>query len=65
MGNRCVILNKERTKAIYQHWNGGRDSIEPLLQIAKEEYELIKMAFILSLLMQFWKYLKRFLAESF
>ena len=39
MGNRCVILNQDRTKGIYQQWNGGRDSIEPLLQIAKEEYE--------------------------
>lgn len=45
MGNRCVILNKDKTKGIYQHWNGGRDSIEPLLQIAKEEYELNKDGF--------------------
>lgn len=45
MGNRCVILNKDKTKGIYQHWNGGRDSIEPLLQIAKEEYELDKDGF--------------------
>ena len=45
MGNRCVIVNHTRTKAIYQHWNGGRDSIEPLLQIAKEEYELNKDGF--------------------
>ena len=35
MGNRCVIANKEKTRAIYQHWNGGRDSIEPLLKVAK------------------------------
>lgn len=35
MGNRCVITNKEKTRAIYQHWNGGRDSIEPLLKVAK------------------------------
>ncbi len=42
MGNRCVIVNHTKTKAIYQQWNGGRDSIEPLLQIAKEEYELNK-----------------------
>lgn len=35
MGNRCVITNKEKTRAIYQHWNGGRDSIEPLLRVAK------------------------------
>lgn len=26
MGNRCVIVNHTRTKGIYQHWNGGRDS---------------------------------------
>ncbi|WP_278804448.1 hypothetical protein [Helicobacter pullorum] len=45
MGNRCVIVNHTRTKGIYQHWNGGRDSIEPLLQIAKEEYELNKDGF--------------------
>lgn len=35
MGNRCVITNKEKTRAIYQHWNGGRDSIESLLKVAK------------------------------
>lgn len=45
MGNRCVILNKDKTKGIYQHWNGGRDSIEPLLKVAKEEYELNKDGF--------------------
>ena len=37
-----MILNKDKTKGIYQHWNGGRDSIEPLLKVAKEEYELNK-----------------------
>lgn len=46
MGNRCVILSQDRTKGIYQHWNGGRDSIEPLLQIAKEEYEQNKDGFL-------------------
>ena len=45
MGNRCVILNKDKTQGIYQHWNGGRDSIEPLLKVAKEEYELNKDGF--------------------
>lgn len=30
-----MITNKEKTRAIYQHWNGGRDSIEPLLKVAK------------------------------
>lgn len=45
MGNRCVIVNHTKTKAIYQHWNGGRDSIEPLLKVAKEEYEQNKDGF--------------------
>lgn len=36
MGNRCVITNKEKTRAIYQHWNGGLDSIQPLLNVAKD-----------------------------
>lgn len=45
MGNRCVIVNHTRTKAIYQHWNGGRDSIEPLLKVAKEQYEQNKVGF--------------------
>lgn len=26
MGNRCVIVNHTRTKAIYQHWNGGSEN---------------------------------------
>lgn len=32
MGNRCLITNKDKKIAIYQSWNGGRDSIEPLLR---------------------------------
>ena len=36
MGNRCVITDTKKTRAIYQHWNGGRDTIEPLLKVAKE-----------------------------
>ena len=36
MGNRCVITNTTRTKSIYQHWNGGMDSIKPMLEVAKE-----------------------------
>ncbi|WP_110558899.1 hypothetical protein [Helicobacter cinaedi] len=36
MGNRCVITNKEKTRAVYQHWNGGMDTIEPLLKVAKD-----------------------------
>ena len=35
MGNRCVITNKGKTRAIYQHWNGGMDSVEPLLKVAR------------------------------
>ena len=40
-----MILNKDKTQGIYQHWNGGRDSIEPLLKVAKEEYEQNKDGF--------------------
>ena len=46
MGNRAVIsitdsneiptANKESTPSIYLHWNGGADTIEPLLEVAKE-----------------------------
>lgn len=32
MGNRAVITTKKREQAIYTQWNGGRDSIEPLLR---------------------------------
>lgn len=39
MGNRCLITNKDKKIAIYQSWNGGRDSIEPLLRVAKYEYK--------------------------
>lgn len=35
MGNRCVITNKDKLKSIYLHWNGGRDTIEPMLRVAK------------------------------
>lgn len=35
MGNRCVITNKDKSKSIYLHWNGGRDTIEPMLRVAK------------------------------
>ncbi len=32
MGNRAVITTKERDLALYLHWNGGRDTVEPLLK---------------------------------
>ena len=36
MGNRAVIYIEGQNTGIYMHWNGGRDSVEPLLQVAKE-----------------------------
>ncbi len=38
MGNRAVIVGtdkKRKSIAIYLHWNGGRDSVEPFLAYAK------------------------------
>lgn len=35
MGNRAVILEKGKEEGIYLHWNGGRDSIEPMLFYCK------------------------------
>lgn len=35
MGNRCVISTEEKDLAVYMHWNGGRDTIEPLLAFCK------------------------------
>ena len=32
MGNRAVITTKEREIGLYLHWNGGRDTVEPLLR---------------------------------
>lgn len=32
MGNRAVITTPERKIGLYLHWNGGRDTIEPLLK---------------------------------
>lgn len=32
MGNRAVITTPERKVGIYLHWNGGRDTVEPLLR---------------------------------
>ena len=41
MGNRAVITIKEDNRpqedwrSLYLHWNGGRDTVEPLLHVAK------------------------------
>lgn len=32
MGNRAVITTPKRELGLYVHWNGGRDTIEPLLK---------------------------------
>lgn len=32
MGNRAVITTPEREVGLYLHWNGGRDTVEPLLR---------------------------------
>lgn len=32
MGNRAVITTPERRVGLYLHWNGGRDTVEPLLR---------------------------------
>ncbi|MCH4184477.1 MAG: hypothetical protein LKF61_03230 [Eggerthellaceae bacterium] len=32
MGNRAVITTPERRIRLYLHWNGGRDTVEPLLR---------------------------------
>lgn len=32
MGNRAVITTPERKVGLYLHWNGGRDTVEPLLK---------------------------------
>lgn len=32
MGNRAVITTPERKVGVYLHWNGGRDTVEPLLR---------------------------------
>ncbi len=32
MGNRAVITTKERKIGLYLHWNGGRDTVAPLLK---------------------------------
>lgn len=32
MGNRAVITTPEKELGLYLHWNGGRDTVEPLLK---------------------------------
>lgn len=32
MGNRAIITTPERKIGMYLHWNGGRDTVEPLLR---------------------------------
>lgn len=32
MGNRAVITTKEHEIGVYLHWNGGRDTVAPLLR---------------------------------
>lgn len=36
MGNRAVIQMQGEDTGIYLHWNGGRDTVQPLLSVAKE-----------------------------
>ena len=36
MGNRAVIQLQGVDAGIYLHWNGGADTVEPLLEVAKE-----------------------------
>ena len=35
MGNRCVITTPNREIGCYMHWNGGHDTIEPLLEYCR------------------------------
>ena len=37
MGNRAVITTKDKQIGIYLHWNGGRDSVEPLLEYCRQK----------------------------
>ena len=37
MGNRAVIQIENNPLEIYLHWNGGRDSVEPMLTYAREQ----------------------------
>ena len=50
MGNRAVIHFQDSNVGMYVHWNGGRDTIEPMLEVAKEyklysgDYGLARLA---------------------
>lgn len=35
MGDRAIITTREKTLAVYMHWRGGRDTVEPLLHYCK------------------------------
>ena len=35
MGNRAVITDNRKKIGVYLHWNGGRDTVEPLLEYMK------------------------------
>ena len=37
MGNRAIITTKEEELGIYLHWNGGLDTIKPLLEYCKRK----------------------------
>ena len=52
MGNRAVITTPDRKLGLYLHWNGGRDTVEPLLRYcelkgyrdpAKDDYGWARM----------------------
>ena len=53
MGNRAVLEFQGTDVGIYLHWNGGRDTIDPLLDVAKEynirggDYGIARIAQIL------------------
>ena len=36
MGNRAVIQMQGQDVGLYLHWNGGLDTVKPLLDVAKE-----------------------------
>lgn len=35
MGNRAMITTKDRKIGVYLHWNGGRDSVVPMLEYCR------------------------------
>ena len=36
MGNRAVITTEDKEIGVYLHWNGGKDSVEPILAVCKQ-----------------------------